>query len=102
MAQDPEQNAAAGEVDPSHELDMVTLFSSSAIDAEMESNTIRSLLESNGIPAVVVGPATIPSLEFQVQAPRAAADEARRLIEEAQAGGPEAAAEAEAASEPSE
>lgn len=94
MAQDPEL-----EVDPSRDLDLVTIFSSSNHNAEMEATTIRTLLESNGIEAFVVGPAVIPSLEFQVQVPREAADEAVRLMAEARAGGPEAAAAAEAKSE---
>ena len=94
MAQDPERD-----VDPSPDLDVVTLFSSSNTDAEMEAINIRSLLESNGIEAIVVGPRVLPSLEFQVQVPRAKAEEARRLIAEARAAGPAAAAEAEASSE---
>ncbi len=94
MAQDPEP-----EIDPSPELDAVTVFSSSNHDAEMEATAIEMMLKSNDIDAVVVGPSVIPSLEFQVQVPRAQAEEAQRLIEEARAAGPEAADEAEAASE---
>ncbi len=101
MAQDfgREEELPEGVVDASAELDMVTLFSSSNIDAEMESNNIQHLLESSGIPSVLVGASMIPSLEFQVQVPLSRLEEAQRLLEEAQAGGPEAAAEAEAASE---
>ena len=94
MAQDPEL-----EVDPSPDLDLITVFSSSNHDAEMEATTIRTLLESNGIEAIVVGPGVLPSLEFQVQVPREAADDAVRLMAEARASGPEAAAVAEAKSE---
>ncbi len=43
----------------------------------------------------------LPVLEFQVQVPRANLEEARKLIDDAEAAGPEAAAEAEAASEES-
>jgi len=78
---------------------MVTLFSSSAHDAEMEANNVHALLEANGIPSVVVGPSVIPSLEFQVQVEREHLDEARKLIAEAEEAGPEAAAEAEAQTE---
>jgi len=102
MAQDPDEQPENGGVDPSHDLDMVTLFSSSNIDAEMEANAIHSILKANGIPSVVVGASPIPSLEFQVQVPRAAVHEAEQLLEEARAAGPEAAAEAEAASEESQ
>ena len=97
MAQDPDRESEG--VDPSHEFDLVTLFSSTNVDAEMEVNNIHSMLEANGIASLVVGPSTIPSLEFQVQVPRGSREEAERLVAEARAAGPEAAAEAEAESE---
>lgn len=86
-------------MDPSHDLDMITLFSSSNHDAEMEATSIHSMLTANGVPSVVVGASTIPSLEFDVRVPRVYAEQAERLLEEARAAGPEAAAEAEIASE---
>jgi hypothetical protein len=101
MAQDPDEQQEEGGIDPSHDLDMVTLFSSSNIDAEMEANAIHGILTASGLPSVVVGASTIPSLEFQVQVPFALLKEAQRLLEEAEAAGPEAADEAEAASEES-
>jgi hypothetical protein len=94
MAQDPYRD-----VDTSHELDMVTLFSSSNTDAEMECTAIHSVLEAEGIPSIVIGASTIPVLEFQVQVPRSRLEEAQRILEEARAAGPEAAAEAEASGE---
>ncbi len=94
MAQDPELD-----VDPSSDLDSVAVFSSSNHDGEMEATAVQGMLQSNGIDAMLVGPSVIPSLEFQVQVPRSKALEAARLISEARAAGPEAAAEAEAASE---
>jgi hypothetical protein len=87
------------EPDDSHEMDMVTLFSSSNHDAEMEAMQIHGILESNGIPSVLVGASTIPSLEFEVQVPKENLEEAQRILAEAQAAGPAAAAEAEAAGE---
>jgi hypothetical protein len=78
---------------------MVIVFSSSNHDAEMESTAIQGMLQSNGIDAMLQGPSVLPSLEFQVQVPQDEAEEAVRLIGEARAAGPEAAAEAEAASE---
>lgn len=87
------------EVDTSPDLDMVALFSSSNHKAEMEALSIQSLLEANGIPSVLVGPSTIPSLEFQVRVPRHLVDDAARTVAEARAAGPEAAEEAEEASE---
>jgi hypothetical protein len=94
MAQDP-----ARELDESSDFDMITLFSSSNHDGESEANSIHAMLQASGIPSVVVGPSVIPSLSFQVQVPQAYAEEAERVLEEAQEAGPEAAAEAEAASE---
>ena len=94
MAQDPER-----EMDESSDFDMVTLFSSSNHDGEMEATSIHAMLQASGIPSVVMGPSVIPSLEFQVQVPRAYAEEAERVLVEAREAGPQAAAEAEAASE---
>jgi hypothetical protein len=84
---------------PGHELDMVTLFSSQNHDAEMEAMALHSLLEANGIESAVVGPSTIPSVEFQVQVPKSQAEAAERVMTEAREAGPAAADEAEAASE---
>ena len=78
---------------------MVTLFSSSAHDAEMEADNVHALLEANGIPSIMVGPSVLPVVEFQVQVPRERLEEARTVIDEAEAAGPEAAAEAEAEGE---
>lgn len=85
--------------DASHELDLVTFFSSSNHTAEMEATAIHSILEANGIPSVLVGASSIPSLEFQVQVPRSSLEEAERVVAEAKAAGPAAAAEAELATE---
>ena len=87
--------------DPSSDLDLVTLFRSSNTDAEMEVDNIRRMLQANGVPALVEGASVIPSLEFQVLVPRSKFEEAERLVREAREAGPEAAAEAEAASEES-
>jgi hypothetical protein len=95
MPQEPESES----VDTSHDLDVVTLFSSSNHDAEMEAMAIHSILQANGIPSILQGASTIPVLEFQVQVPKADLEEAQRVLEEARAAGPAAAAEAEEASE---
>ncbi len=92
MAQDPDRDENAGQ-------EMAVLFSSSNVDAEMEANNIHAMLEASGIPSMVVGTSVIPSLEFQVQVPRENKEEAERVMADAQAAGPEAAAEAEAATE---
>lgn len=89
------------EGDPSAALDMVAIWSSEIHSAEMEALALKSLLDANGIQAFVVGPSMIPSLEFVVQVPRERADEARRVIEEAEAAGTKAAEEGERAWEES-
>ena len=95
MPQDPEEY----DVNTSHALDMVTLFSSNNHDAEMEANAIHSVLEANGIPSIVVGTSQIPVFEFQVQVPGDLLPDAQRVLDEAKAAGPEAALEAEQSSE---
>jgi hypothetical protein len=82
-------------------LEMVTLFKSSNHDAEQEALAIHSLLESEGIPSMVVGPSVIPSLEFRVEVPRAQLEEAEKAVALAREAGPGAADEAEAGSEES-
>jgi Putative prokaryotic signal transducing protein len=101
MAQDPEPDEpteSTEQIDRSHDLDMVALYESMTIEAEVEATVLKSLLEANGIPAVVVT-SPIPSVGFQVQVQRARLAEARRLVEEAELAGPQAAAEAEQATE---
>lgn len=85
--------------DDSHDLDLVPVFSSSNHDGEMEAETIKEILEASEIPAILVGPSSIPSLEFQVQVPEGRFAEAQQIIAEARAAGPAAAMEAELASE---
>src|SRR5689334_20391116 len=100
MAQDPEDRDQYQPLN-SHALDLVPLYDSLTVDAEVEADVIRGLLDTNGIPSLVRGAAQYPSLGFQVLVPRGKVSEARQLIEEALAAGPDAAAEAEAASEDS-
>ncbi len=85
--------------DDSHKMDMVNVFSSSNFDAEMEAMSVHSVLEANGIPSIVIGPGTLPVLEFEVQVPKEKLEEAQLVLAEAQTAGPAAAAEAEEASE---
>ena len=102
MAQDLGNDSAAPDgfsLDVSSELDLVTIFASSNFDAELEAGNIHGVLQAAGVPSVIVGASVIPSLSFEVQVPRARLEEAERLLREAQANGPSAAAEAEAASE---
>lgn len=85
--------------DPTPDESLVPVFSSSNHDGETEAMIIKGILEASGVPAMVVGPQTLPNLEFQVQVPEHMLGEAQRLIDEARAGGSAAAAEAEALTE---
>ena len=97
MAQDPDREDEVGLT--SHALDMVTMWSSSAVTAEVEADVIRGVLESNGIPVMVVGAAQYPVLGFEVRVPRGKMVEAEELVKQAQEGGAEAADAAEAETE---
>lgn len=102
MAQDPEHDEETRQdaVDPSHDLDMVPLYFSQTIEAASEAEVLRGILESNGIPTIMTNSAPgFPNLGYLITVPRDRADEALRLIAEAQEAGPQGAAEAEAASE---
>lgn len=101
MAQDPDQDEDERDQEQiltSHALDMVALYDSSTVDAEMEADVIRGVLDSSGIPSLLKRAGPFP-LAFQVLVPRGKVQEARRLLDEARAAGPEAAAEAERATE---
>jgi aspartokinase len=86
-------------LDLSHDLDMVAAFASDAPNAEMIAAEIRSILESQGIPSMLVSGTMFPSLPFEVRVPRANLEEARRAIASAEEAGPAAADEAELESE---
>ena len=88
-----------GALDLSHDLDMVPVFASDAPNAEMIAAEIRSILESQSIPSMVVSGTMFPSLPFEVRVPRAQLEEAKRAIASAEEAGPDAADEAELESE---
>lgn len=87
-------------VDDASELDLETIYySEGSTTAELETQAIKNVLESNGIATVVVGDAVLPNLPFEVRVTREHAERAKQLIAEAQAAGPAAADEAELLSE---
>ena len=86
----------AEQVDDSSALDLETIASAAS---EMEAMSIKNLLGSNGIAAVLVGDSVLPNLAFDVRVAREQAGRARILIAEAEKVGPAAAEEAERASE---
>ncbi|HSW50011.1 MAG TPA: hypothetical protein VLH09_07545 [Bryobacteraceae bacterium] len=95
---EPEQESPQP-LDTSDDLDLVTLFESSEISAQMEAQLIRGVLDAGAVPAVIVGHSTLPNLPTEVRVPKAYLEEALRLIAESQAAGPRGAEEAEQAAE---
>ena len=89
------------EVDDSAALDLETVFHAegSAITAEMEAISVKNLLESNGIAAVLVGNSVLPNMPFEVKVAREQETRARELIDEIDAVGSTSADELEAESE---
>jgi hypothetical protein len=83
------------EVDDSSDLDLETIYHADGTLAEVESMGIKNLLEANGIAAVTVGNAVLPTMSFEVRVAHDQVERAREVIDEAQAGGPLAAEEAE-------
>jgi hypothetical protein len=97
IASHEQEISQPGDASPS--FDLVTLFSSDRHNAEMEAIGIRALLDAADIPSVIVGASVYPNLPFEVRVPRNCLEDAQRVIAESQAAGPEAAEEAEKASE---
>jgi hypothetical protein len=89
----------ADELDLSDGLDLVTIFKSSEVNAQMEAQIIRGVLEAGGVPAFIGGDPRLPYFPFMVRVPKDRREDAERLIAESQAAGPQAADEAERASE---
>jgi hypothetical protein len=87
------------DVDPSGNLDEVTVFRSAGNTSEMEAASVQSLLEAGGIPAVVIGDARFPNLGQEVRVPKEHVTEANRLIADALAVGSAGAEEAESSGE---
>lgn len=85
--------------DPSATRDMVTIFRSAGAEAELEALEIKALLESEGIDSILIGDSRFPNFPEEVRVAKEDAERAQALIAEAQANGPQAADEAEAASE---
>jgi hypothetical protein len=78
---------------------MMPVFSSSNHDAEMEALAVKGVLDANDIPAILVGPHVLPSLEFLVQVPQHLLGKAEQLLRDARQGGRRAADEGEALTE---
>jgi hypothetical protein len=90
-----QKDFSPNKLDLSHDLDMVPAFVSDAPNAEMIAVEIRSILESQGIPSVLVSGSMFPNLPFEVRVPRVRLEEAQRAIATAEEAGPAAAEEGE-------
>lgn len=88
-----------GQPDTSHELDLVTITQLQGTTGEVEALAIKSLLDANGISAVIVGASTLPNLMFEVKVAHDEVSRAEAIITEAKSVGPAGAAEAERESE---
>ncbi len=86
-------------LNPTDHLDLETISSHSGVTAEMEAMSVKGLLEASGIEAVIIGDAVLPNFPFEVRVAGDRAEEARRLVADAEAAGPAAAEEAERAGE---
>ncbi len=88
-------------VDDSSDLDLSEpiYHSEGSTTAEFEANAIKSVLESNGIAAIIVGDTVLPNMPFEVRVAAEYAPRALQVLEDAQRGGAEAADEAQAAQE---
>jgi hypothetical protein len=89
----------ADELDVSDDLDLVTIFESSEVNSQIEAQLICGALEAGGVPAFIVGDATLPNLPFMVRVPKDRREDAERILAESRAAGPQGADEAERASE---
>jgi hypothetical protein len=89
------------DVDDSDNLDLETVFhvEGSSVTAEIEAMSVKNMLESNGIAAVLVGDSVLPNFPFEVKVAREQAARASKLIEDAESAGPAAAEELKAESE---
>ncbi len=84
------------DVDPSSNFDAVTVFRSrSGTGSEMEAMSVKALLESAGINAIMVGDSVLPNLSFGVEVARECAEQAGRVIAAAEAAGADAADDGE-------
>jgi hypothetical protein len=89
------------EVDPSHDLDLVSIYRSEATpNAELEAMGLKAVLESNEIDSVLMGGSMMPNLPVEVRVASEDEERARAAIAAAAAAGPEAADAAELLTEP--
>lgn len=81
--------------DFSHNMDLVTIYHGEGMTSEIEATGVKSVLDSLGIPAMIVGDSVLPNFPFEVRVPRDQEQAARAALAEAEASGSAAAEEAE-------
>jgi hypothetical protein len=76
------------QIDTSGEVELKTIYHAEGSSiAELEALEIKSLLESNGIPTIMVGDSVLPNLPFEIKVARRDAERARQLIAESRCAG---------------
>lgn len=85
--------------DPSHDLDLETIFEEMGPTAEVEAFGVRSVLDANQIQYIYIEPSQYPNLPFVIKVPKKYVAQALQALEEAKAAGAEAAEEGERESE---
>jgi hypothetical protein len=98
IAANPIEDEFAG-VSESHDFDLVTVFRSAGTGTKTEALSVKAMLESNGVYAMMVADARLPYLPEEVRVPRESVTHAKRLIDAALAAGAAGADEAEASTE---
>lgn len=76
-------------IDEDPGLDFVPLFEEGTEVSEMEAISLKTLLESTGIPAMIIGASQLPSLPFEIRVPADRLEEAEEVIRQAMAAGAE-------------
>lgn len=81
---------------PSDDLNLISLFEEGTALTELEAMNLKTLLEANSIPAVVVGSSQLPNIPFEVRVPQDMLEAAEQVVADASA----AAAMTEGGEEP--
>jgi len=71
--------------DPSDDLDLIPLFEEGTDLTELEAMNLKTLLEANGIPTVVVGSSQLPNIPFEVRVPQDLLETAEQVVADASA-----------------
>ena len=93
------QAVAETDGSPSHAYDLVELYRGQGTTGEVEAVSIRSVLDANHVPSVLVGSMQMPNLPFRVMVPQVFLEFAQQVLTEAESAGPAAAEQAEAETE---